>query len=328
MDERIVIFGDDWEYLERLAEGLARMDGLSLVPCLAETEEEAALLLKDPDVSGLLLEGRAAVGRFQEMEAVKIVLTEVPGDPDGAEAHTVYKYQDLKEIAFRIREALLRTTQKTERGGLSGARYIGVMSPVGRTLKTGFCLTAGRLLSQREKTLLISFEAFSGFSVLFGRPFERGLSDLLYAQETGTGPDGLKDTVFSFHGLDVLPPAAAPEDLYGTAPGKIRRLVGEIAEAGAYRKIVLDLAADLRLAAGVLPLMDRIYVPVRSDPMSAGKTAEFRDWLGRVLGQEGPPVQEILLPDVREGPDPREFTERLLWSGLGAFVRELLEDGG
>ena len=76
-----------------------------------------------------------------------MALAEEKEREESASLPTVYKYRSARETG----EALLRLFSGIEEGTVSAAlvktRLIGVVSPVGRALKTGFALTLGQLLS-------------------------------------------------------------------------------------------------------------------------------------------------------------------------------------
>lgn len=78
----------------------------------------------------------------------------------------------------------------------------------------------GQLLAQRYQTLYVNLETFCGAECLYAEPPKFGISELLYAQHAGERSieDLQSEEISSFHGLDLLGPATAAEDLLKTSP--------------------------------------------------------------------------------------------------------------
>ena len=110
-----------------------------------------------------------------------LYLTDVRGYPVIDGIRTVFKYQAVSGIETELLDGLAKGEEDTPEDGaaLYRAKYIGVASPIGRCLKTSFCLTLGQLLSQKEHVLYMNLEPCSGFTALFEKEFPKDLSDLL-----------------------------------------------------------------------------------------------------------------------------------------------------
>ena len=330
MKDVLLIYDSDLVYSRQLAERLSfREDVTQEVHWFTEPEELLAAVRAAEKPLVLTVRGHSE--ETEELlrlskagECVLLFLTEVRGYDHIEDVPAVFKYRPLSMIVEDIQAAAGEEQEAGNEAAFSRAGFIGVMSPVGRALKTSFCLTLGQLLSQGGKVLYVNLETCSGFPALFGREFEADLSDYLYAYGTGGEGGSLPEAMESFHGVDVLPPARLPEDLYRTDPQLIRNLLLKLARERSYAFVIVDLGTDYRLGEALLPGCGLIYVPVRRDPVSEAKAEEFMDWLRRVKGEKALRAEKLILPLRQTFVGGKEYAEQLLWSELGDYVRELL----
>jgi len=321
MKECLVILDPDQGYGNELKNALNRDPGFPFHAAYAATTEE---------MEELVLNGGAEVVLSALKEALPdgvktgIFLSDVPGYANGAPS--IFKYQP----AGKIRQEILKFQRVFEEAddpqGKTAGRItaIGVASPVGRAFKTSFSLVLGQLVAQNAKTLYVDLEPCPGFSALFGRKFPHDLSELFYEgmKEDWDGRGAFTETV---HGLDVLAPAAVPEDIYGTDPPFIRNVILKYAEANGYETVIFDLGTEFRVQEAFVPALDKLYIPVRKDPLQEEKVNEYREWLARVTDpgfEEKTEVVTLPVPGLfsRGKYDP----EQLLFTELGDYVRNLL----
>ena len=330
MKKRIVLYDEDLAYAEMLTEALSAdpdfpypvtlfTDYSKLDAYLGQEGREGADVLVTDEATAEKLSGRK--------DLAIVLLTTEKEKENSAVRPAVYKFQP----AAKTKETLRKMFSGLEEGelvpALIRAQFIGVVSPVGRALKTGFALTLGQLLSRDRNVLFLSLEMCAGYRALFGREFSADLSDLLYAEETGRlltpGPD-------RYHGMDVIAPVSAPEDLYPVAPEKVRKAVLSLAEQNDYDTVVLDMANDYRLIEAFLPLCRQLYMPVLPDPLSEAKAEEFRDYLRRRFGGDTlKRLKSFVLPAEQAlAFGEKDLAEQLVWTGTGDFVRSLLGGNG
>lgn len=207
-------------------------------------------------------------------------------------------------------------------------RLIGVYSPLHCCMQTTFALTAGKILAKKRKTLYLNFECFSGFEVLFGRRFGGNLTDILYYYDCAKEklPYKLESIVQKTGELYFIPPAASYEDIQGIPEGEWLSVIAEIAGAGGYETVLLDLTEQVR---GVFPLLeacDRIYTLLRDDRMAKAKLAQYELMLEQESYRE---VREktvkCRLPLFKNLP---ERIEELSYGELAEYVNKILEEDG
>jgi len=332
MKDTLLIYDSDPAYGRRLAEKLSLREDVSgdvhwftdpgeLLAAANSAARPLVLTVREensPELEELIRRSKAG-------DCVLMYLTEIRGYSKIDDIPAVFKYRPVSLILQDIDAFASEEREPGVGPGISRARFIGVMSPVGRALKTSFCLTLGQLLSQGGRVLFSDLETCSGFPALFEREFRYDLADFLYAFETGGAGNLQTENIENFHGLDFIPPARLAEDIYRTDPVLLKKLLLELVRIQNYDLVILDLGQDYRLGETLLPLCSQIYVPIRRDPLSEAKAAEFTDWLRRMDGGEGHlRVEELVLPARQTYVGGKEYPEQLLWSELGDYVRELL----
>ncbi|MDR1764667.1 MAG: hypothetical protein LBR77_00935 [Lachnospiraceae bacterium] len=215
-------------------------------------------------------------------------------------------------------------------GGMSSARFVGVYSPINACMKTSFALALGQALAKRRRTVFLTLEEYSGLTgMLRGCPCESAgtLSDLLYYYQQGRmGAARVASLTGNLNGLDVILPAANPEDLAATDSRELSQMLRALTKEAAYEAAVIDIGHLGRVALPLLELCDEIYMPVREDAVSCEKIREFEEYLetadavdvaGRMV-RFSPPAQ------VFAGP-LHTYAEWLMFSELGDMARAFAE---
>jgi len=239
----------------------------------------------------------------------------------------IYKYQSsdsvLREVMACCQVWEQPFTSQTVR---SKSRVLGVYSPLSRCGKTSFAFTLGKVLAQNGKALLLSLEECSGLSKLTATVYGSTLSDVLYYYRQGEYSRlRLSSSIYSWGGLDYVPPVTYAEDLAGLRGTEVAGLVGAIAADGMYEAIVVDLGHFTGGIEDTLMLCDLIYMPVKEDAVASAKLEEWKDYLnasGRDCLWEK--IRLLKLPRPRLAYSCETYLEQLLWGEFGDFVRELV----
>lgn len=332
MQEIIAVYSEDQDFSENLCR---KLKDRGKIPCELKayrSREELKDFCREHPQGTVLIDRQAADAEILKQKNCQFLyLTDVKGYPVIDGIRTVFKYQAVSGIETELLEGLKKGEEQVQDSGtaLFRAKFIGVASPIGRCLKTSFCLTLGQLLSQKEHVLYMNLEPCSGFSALFEKEFPKDLSDLVYAYETGRPGDSLSEYLENFHGLDFVPPVCSPEDIYRTDPPLLRRIITDLQRTGAYDTVILDLSSDYRHAEALIPMCRKLYLPARKELISDAKVLEYRRWLDRLLdGSAGVRTEELVLPYYQTFSTGKQYLEQLLWSELGDYVRSLLRSAG
>lgn len=245
---------------------------------------------------------------------------------------SVYKYQSSQQL---IREGMTNYGEICEwdgqkiSAGKKKTEIIGIYSPIGRTMKTTFAITLGQILAKSQAVIYINMEVYSGFEFLLNRTYEHTLGDVLYYLHQGTQNimGKINSMIQTMNNLDYLPPVLSPEDLLQTPIQEWITLFLQLSDYSNYETIVLDLGDGLADVLQILELCSKIYVPVRTDPMSQAKLVQFEERL-KITGKERvlERMEKIQLPYHRTIQGGTGFLEDLVWSELGDYVRELIRE--
>lgn len=325
----LAIADSEEEYAHRLMEYLSGKNAFVFQAMAFSEEESLCEYAKTSPVEILLLSENMISERTMKIKAEnRIIIREKREDTRTNEA-SVYKYQRADSL---LREVMSFYDAENEVLGESakwrGSRQvIGIYSPVGGTQKTAFALTLAQLYAKERPVLYMNLEGFSGLSKILGEEFSAGLSDLLYyARQKNADPMGkLSVLTVSRQNLDILPPADSPEDIRSITSGKWVELFGKILNSCSYETLILDLGSEIDDIALIAGFCTSFYVPARSDPLSAAKLQEFKDYLD-ARGAKEIRMRFLNLPFHSAAQLGSEYFDNLIWSELGDFTRGLIKE--
>ena len=314
----IAVLDDDKRYADRLAQAANRSGRLPFeVIAFSSPEKLGAFSEKSP--VEILLAGKGIETGGLAVKKL-FTLSEQPGQGE------IYKYQSGEDIIREVMNTYSAEARLPAGRGNGSCRCLAVYSPLGQCGKTSFALCLGIALAERERTLYLSLEEFSGLRALSGQECKRDISDLIYHREKGNlGEAALAAVVHSFGALDWVPPVRYPEDLPRNGEEALGGLVSDLIAMPGYRFLVVDMGESRHLPGGILNLADRIFMPVREDSVSVAKIREFTDYLKRVgreelLGR----ISKIRLPE--DAPLPGEYPGNLFAGPMGSFAEALIRE--
>lgn len=207
-------------------------------------------------------------------------------------------------------------------------QLIGVYSPLHCCMQTTFALAAGEILARKRRTLYLNFECFSGFETLFGRRFDGNLTDVLYYCDCAKDKLSykLESIVQRMGELCFIPPAASYEDIQEIREEQWMSIITEIAGAGGYETVILDLTEQVRGVYSLLQSCDKIYTLIKEDRMSQAKLAQYELLLKqethRKIREKTEKCRPPLLKNLPAG------TEYFRRGELTDYVEKLLREDG
>ena len=283
---------------------------------------------KENKIDVLLISEEALVKEvIERMDIIEImVLSEGKIIEDTWGHKSIYKYQSSENI---LREVMCYYAEqggqsKSYVGTAEEVEFIGVYSPVKRTLKTSFALTLGQILAKEKRVLYINLEEYAGFNVLLERTYMTDLSDILYfiSQKKRNFILKLASIVQSLGEMDYIPPALSPLDLKVIRPEEWILFLEELKKCN-YDVIILDIGESIDGTFDILRRCSRIFTPIRDDGVSYAKIEQYEALL-RIMEFE-----DILLKTRKIS-----FTyfkgieyglKNLIFSDLGKYVNKILE---
>lgn len=331
MKRIMAVYDVDPFYADRFAEFANQKEKTPFTAVAFNSLSRLAAFAAEQSVELLLVGDEVPEEALKEVPARQVVRL---GDAMGAEEAgegkppVVYKYQASDAV---LREVMSCYRVQPKYAGLAAvgvkSTVIGVYSPVGRCGKTGFCLTLGQIMAKRAKVLYLSLEEYSALSRLTGTSYSGSLSDLVYYYRQGEySRVHVSGLVYSWGGLDYIPPAGYAEDLAEMSGEELAGLVQQIALDGIYEVVIVDLGHLARQPEPLLELCDVVYTPVKEDCVSSAKIEAWKDyltWSGKEHLWEKVRLLKLPLPGaIRQA---ETWLEQLLWGEMGDYVRGLLK---
>lgn len=326
MKRIMAVYDVDPFYADRLAEFANQKEKTPFTAVAFTSMARLRAFAEQQPVEILLVGGEVEESEFEGVKAGQVIRLSETGAPLESGTPSVYKYQASDNVLREVM-ACYQVQAEPLPFPAMGAKssIIGVYSPVGRCGKTSFCLTLGQVLARQEKVLLLSLEEYSAYSRLMGAEHGGSLSDLIYYFRRGEYSRlRLGSVVYSFNGLDYVPPVTFAEDLEEMNGAELAQMTAKIAGDGGYDTILLDLGHFGNGVEALLDLCGVIYVPVKEDCISTAKLEEWKSYLEasrRAYLWER--VQQMKLPWQRCAVPAVHYLEQQLWGEMGDFVREL-----
>lgn len=318
-------------YAYHFMEYLNRKKSLPFEVRVFTSREKLCAFAKDHRIELLLISDAAMCQEVEKQEIGQIlILSGGIRDPELDRYPSIYKYQSSAQVVREVMDCYGEEHKKKPvpiQVVKKQTELIGVYSPVGRSMKTTFSLTLGQILAKKQAVLYLNLEEYAGFEYLLEHVYEQNLSDLLYylKQENPNLIIKLNSMIQTVNNLDFLPPAASPSDIQETEYGDWIRLLQQIIDNSNYQTVILDLGDGISQLYRLLSQCTRVYMPVRSDPMSQAKLQQFENLLRMQEGDETlERIQKVKLPYHRISRKGQGYFDDLVWSQLGDFVRELL----
>ena len=316
--KRIILFHEDSRYIARFAAYLERESGLALSCLIASSRQEALKEAEEGDADLLILPEMSPQEGPEEIKIPFLLFTE---RSEGKGARHLPMYRSMEEQIRSIRSVMdFRTTKESS----GGALLIGFFSPVRGAGQSVSSLLMGMQLGEKEPSLLINLERFSGLRRFL--PHEgASLSDLLYYARTRADPLlHLQESIEYLGTLAFIPPVREAEDLSELRETDWKLLLGQLKDESGFRYILLDIGEGIVQEETVLSLCDRIYVPLREDALALEKYEEWKNHL-RSRGRESvlDRLKPYRLPPLllREWMDYRELKH----SPWGKTIKALAE---
>lgn len=329
MKKILAVYDTDEEYGKRLSEYFNRKESIPFSMVCFTKEDTLVMYAEEHPIDMLLLPESSMSQKIARLPVKRIVyLAEEHRASVEADKHFVYKFQSSDHVIRELMscyETMDMQVMETI-AALHPVQIAGVYSPLSRCLKTSFALTLGQVLSKTKQILYLNFEEFSGLEALLGKVFTADLSDAVFYYTQGQLRQQMEGLTESWHNLDYLPPVRYPEDLFEMTPDTVAGLVEEIARVCHYDVIILDFGASIRMAEKLFPMCQKIYMPVREDPVSEGKLESFESWMKmknrtEILAR----IERLKLPFYRGFGSGEMYLEQMLWGELGDYVRTLVK---
>lgn len=287
--KNIVICDCEKQYAKNLLQIFSGKKVAGIRLYLFDTVEEAAEFSEKETIHVLLIAGEY----FQKLESpipakTCFLLTRELSEKAGAGGREIYRYQSAEAIWNRMMEAEKQCIDKKyfpeeETEG----ELIGVYSPIHRIGKTRFAIELGKRLAEKEPSIYLNLEEYSGGNLYFPGEQDQTLGDLLYYCSQERKDFGLR--ISSMTGQagkpDYVYPIACVQDLRAVEEREWLTLLECILEQCVYGKVILDLGDSITGLYSILMRCDTIYTPVIEEAAALAKMSQYTENL-RKMGLE------------------------------------------
>lgn len=301
-------------------------------------ERELLEFSKKNRIKILLISTGMLSDEIRNANADKIVVLSdggMVGEAAVNEYDTIFKFQSTENIIHEVMGIysdmqIKGITEADVPGRQPQGDVWGVYSPVSRCGKTTFAVALGQALAQEERVLYINMDEFSGFGTLCSRQFSGDLSDVLYYQKLNPAGLGskLRAIVSNIHGLDIVAPMSFSSDLREVGYPQWKELIEYVTSQCGYDRVILDINNVVKNPIKLLPICSKIFMPMHDDMISAARVREFEHYLIRSGNEQILfNIQKIKPPYIKEHFMQEGYMDRLLLSGMGEFVNNVLKGG-
>ena len=198
----------------------------------------------------------------------------------------------------------------------SCGKVLGFYSPISKCGQTNLALKMGEELSEKGKTIFLSFERYSSLTRVLGLKEDGDISDLLYYAEGDSNKFCLYlEKVKNEKGsLDVISPVRTAMQLKEINSNNLKHLLDLLMTSG-YEYVILDLTDYPDGFFDILRLCDVVYTVTKAGSTDAYRVEIYEDTL-RENGYEDviAMTRKVNMTDVKDT------------SGLTRTVRELINE--
>ena len=230
-------------------------------------------------------------------------------------------------------------TEKDIRIHERDTRVIGIYSPINRCGKTSLAVLFSEILARRGNSLMICMDHHNGILA----DEELNIAELIYYLSREQHLVSRGEHFYDFSQYDrfvkkweqISYIAASPlvENMMQIPPEPFCELIHLLQKTNKYQYIVLDLSEGIESLYKVLNQCDVIFMPVLNDCISKSKIQQFEQQINSVTERDvweslKCRIYKIQLPETMEADGVENYYRELIWSDLGNFAGQILEQYG
>lgn len=230
-------------------------------------------------------------------------------------------------------------TEKDIRIHERNTRVIGIYSPINRCGKTSLAVLFSEILARRGNSLMICMDHHNGILA----DEELNIAELIYylSREQHLVSRGEHFYDFSqydrfvkkWEQISYIAASSSVENMMQIPTEPFCELIHLLQKTNKYQYIVLDLSEGIESLYKVLNQCDVIFMPVLNDCISKSKIQQFEQQISSVMERDAWEslkcrIYKIQLPETMETDDVENYYRELIWSDLGNFAGQILEQYG
>lgn len=324
----LVLFDKEEEYTYLMSDYLRNQKGVPWKIRSYTRQEDLFKCEKDSCINMLVIAESSFSEQVKALNAEKTVILNESGFPNNENMTSVSKYQPADDVLHMLLELYLEIASSdiSILPGKGKTKFIGIYSPIKRSLQTGFALAMSEILSEKERTLYLSFEHYCGIADIM--PGDRGtdLSDLVYFLNSDSEKFRLHfESIVKQRGaLNYVPPMKSGQNLLTVTANEWKNLLRRINESGLYDIVVMDLTDSMQGLFEILRECKYVYTVTKEDQYAQVKMMqyeqvlqmyEYNDVMEKTIKLKMPRFQYV--PDSLEQYTIGEFSD---------YVRQTIAD--
>ncbi len=241
---------------------------------------------------------------------------------EGGEIRCISKYLPAKRIVDEVLDICRDRADDFKGLGIkakdSPCRVIGFFTPLSKSGQTSLAIKMGEELSEKGKTILLSFESFSYITGMFQNEVEEDITDLIYYADCERDKFCiyLEKIRQSRNNLDYIAPPQTAMQIKEIGAGTLRELLTLLSRDAGYEYILLDLKEYPSDFFEILGMCDVVYTAVREGKKDSYRVLRYNT----ALAENG--YEEVIAKTVKCSiPDIKDR------SCYGRYVRNLIKEG-
>ncbi len=284
-----------------------------------------------------IIRDEKAMDIIRELSSIGIVIIS-EDNRQILEYSTVFRYSKADYVLSELEKVFMESLNKSEDGknniyhvsaSNKKTKIIGVYSPVKRCGKTSFAITLAQVLGTQGQVLYLNFEDIAVLGKIDCLQSDTNLSEILYyyIADRAQAVNRIRTAIHKFKGIDYIPPVTFSTDIQCIDADIVIGVIQCIMEELEYNSIILDISSLIKEYPTLLEFCDIVYMPVLDDYISVQKVSEFFNRM-ILLGKAdiADIIQKVTVPMLEDAGDERYY-DRLLFGGLGDYIRSLLLNG-
>ena len=177
-----ILFDKEEEYTMLMSDFLKEYPGMPWKIHAYTKEKDLMSYEQGRKISMILCSEGAYSDSIKNLECDKLVILNESGFKRDDDLDCIDKYQPAETVLQILLQLYLEIAgeQPGRITATNKTTFIGIYSPVKRSLQTTFAMTMSEILAEKRSTLYLNFENYTGIAELIASDGEKDLSDLVY----------------------------------------------------------------------------------------------------------------------------------------------------
>lgn len=278
----LVLYDNEEEYTMLMSDYLRSQKGLPWKVRSYTSSDDLMRLEMNNHISLLLVSENSYVDKLRELESEKVVILNESGFVNN-EMTNISKYQAAENVLHSLLELYVEYASDVRKAlpGESKTKFIGIYSPIKRSLQTSFALAMSELMSDTARTLYISFEHYSGVADIMPGDREMDLADLVYFLNADSEKFKLhfQSIIRQREKLSYIPPMKSGQNLLTVTSAEWVNLLKRIDETGLFDFVIMDITDSMQGLFEVLRECECVYTIMKDDQFAQVKMMQYEHLL-------------------------------------------------